>query len=183
MHPINQAVLAQALYDLRNGQTRRCKAMGFGENELEALKHPEQVAVLTNAAVTWCSVSVNRDIVTRLLNYRHKLTNEIAVVDRMLRLGASSEMVNALYGLSHQEVALRRGILQLPSRKGRPTLIGAEQEQELYRRWKAGVIESGFWLDDNYAMLALSLELAEAMDIPLASVWQNIQNWIKQGLE
>ena len=27
-HPLNQAVIAQALYDLRNGQLRRCKAMG-----------------------------------------------------------------------------------------------------------------------------------------------------------
>jgi hypothetical protein len=30
-HPLNQAVIAQALHDLRNGQLRRCKAMGFGE--------------------------------------------------------------------------------------------------------------------------------------------------------
>ena len=37
-HPLNQAVIAQALYDLRNGQLRRCKAMGFGEAELDALK-------------------------------------------------------------------------------------------------------------------------------------------------
>ena len=35
-HPLNQAVIAQALYDLRNGQLRRCKAMGFGEAELDA---------------------------------------------------------------------------------------------------------------------------------------------------
>lgn len=26
-HPLNQAVIAQALHDLRNGQLRRCKAM------------------------------------------------------------------------------------------------------------------------------------------------------------
>ena len=36
-HPLNQAVIAQALYDLRNGQLRRCKLMGFGEAELSAL--------------------------------------------------------------------------------------------------------------------------------------------------
>ena len=39
-HPLNQAVIAQALYDLRNGQLRRCKLMGFGEEDLDALKHP-----------------------------------------------------------------------------------------------------------------------------------------------
>ena len=45
-HPLNQAVIAQALHDLRNGQLRRCKAMGFGEQELSALKHPALVSVL-----------------------------------------------------------------------------------------------------------------------------------------
>ena len=38
-HPLNQAVIAQALHDLRNGQLRRCKLMGFGEAELDALKN------------------------------------------------------------------------------------------------------------------------------------------------
>src|SRR3546814_2122745 len=50
-HPLNQAVIAQALHDLRNGQLRRCKAMGFGEEELDALKHPELVSMLVNATV------------------------------------------------------------------------------------------------------------------------------------
>ena len=61
-HPLNQAVIAQALYDLRNGQLRRCKAMGFSEAELDALKHPAMVSVLANANVSWCSVSVNREV-------------------------------------------------------------------------------------------------------------------------
>ena len=51
-HPLNQAVIAQALHDLRNGQLRRCKAMGFGEEELDALKHPALVSVLVNATVS-----------------------------------------------------------------------------------------------------------------------------------
>ncbi|MBN0741681.1 DUF2857 family protein, partial [Pseudomonas aeruginosa] len=50
-NPLNQAVIAQALYDLRNGQLRRCKAMGFGEEELDALKHPALISVLANASV------------------------------------------------------------------------------------------------------------------------------------
>lgn len=37
-HPLNQAVIAQALHDLRTGQLRRCKSMGFDEHDLAALK-------------------------------------------------------------------------------------------------------------------------------------------------
>ena len=101
-------MIAQALHDLRNGQLRRCKAMGFGEEELDALKHPELVSMLVNATVSWCSVSVNREVLKRLLSQVHDVEREIATVDRMLRLGASTEMVSKFYGLTHQEVALRR---------------------------------------------------------------------------
>lgn len=86
-NPLNQAVIAQALYDLRNGQLRRCKAMGFGEEELDALKHPALISVLANASVSWCSVSVNREVLRRLLKQAQDVEKEIATVDRMLRLG------------------------------------------------------------------------------------------------
>src|SRR3546814_13720883 len=86
-HPLNQAVIAQALYDLRNGQLRRCKAMGFGEEELNALKRPELISVLLNASVSWCSVSINRDVVKRLLQQAQDAEKAIAFGDRLLRLG------------------------------------------------------------------------------------------------
>src|SRR3546814_14190493 len=122
-NPLNQAVLAQALYDLRNGQLRRCKAMGFGEEELDALKHPALISVLANANVSWCSVSVNREVLRRLLKQAQDVEKEIATVDRMLRLGASTEMVSRFYGLTHQEVALRREVFGLPKRKGRHPVL------------------------------------------------------------
>jgi hypothetical protein len=53
-HPLNQVVIAQALHDLRNGQLRRCEAMGFSASALEALKRPSAVSVLANAKVAWC---------------------------------------------------------------------------------------------------------------------------------
>ena len=80
-HPLNQAVIAQALHDLRNGQLRRCKAMGFGEEELDALKHPELVSMLVNATVSWCSVSVNREVLKRLLSQIQVSYGAISALD------------------------------------------------------------------------------------------------------
>ncbi|WP_442342026.1 hypothetical protein [Ectorhizobium quercum] len=37
-HPLNQAVIAQALHDLRNGQLRKAIFMRFQDEDLEALK-------------------------------------------------------------------------------------------------------------------------------------------------
>ena len=181
-HPLNQAVIAQALHDLRNGQLRRCKAMGFGEEELDALKHPELVSMLVNATVSWCSVSVNREVLKRLLSQVHDVEREIATVDRMLRLGASTEMVSKFYGLTHQEVALRRDIICLPKRRGRHPVLNEEQELALWKQWKAGITERGIALDDDSTMLELTMDLAEALSLPMSVIWAAIASWIDQGL-
>lgn len=181
-HPLNQAVIAQALHDLRNGQLRRCKAMGFGEQELDALKHPALVSVLVNATVSWCSVKVNRDVLHRLLRQVEDVEKEIVAVDRMLRLGASTEMVSKFYGLTHQEVALRRDILGLPKRKGRHPVLSEEQDTDLWARWKPAVVQRGIALDDDLAMLNLTLDLAEDLGLPASVIWATVRSWIDQGL-
>lgn len=180
-HPLNQAVLAQALHDLRNGQLRRCKAMGFGDAELDALKHPALVSVLINASVSWCSVSINRDVLRRLLSQMTDMEQDIVAVDRMLRLGASSEMVSCFYGLKHQEVALRRDIIGLPKRKGRYSVLDEAQDAALWRGWKTGLKDRGLTLSDDRPMLALALDLAEAMSLPACVVWAAIQAWIDEA--
>ena len=181
-NPLNQAVIAQALQDLRNGQLRRCKAMGFGDRELDALKHPALVSVLINATVSWCSVKVNHEVMQRLLRQVDDVEKEIAAVDRMLRLGASTEMVSKFYGLTHQEVALRRDMLGLPKRKGRHPVLTEEQETELWARWKPAVEQPGIVLDDAAAMLELTLNLAEELALPASVVWATVRSWIDQGL-
>lgn len=181
-HPLNQAVIAQALHDLRNGQLRRCKAMGFGEEELDALKHPALVSVLANATVSWCSVSVNRDVLKRLLSQVHDVEKEIAMVDRMLRLGASTEMISHFFGLTHQEVALRRDILGLPKRKGRHPVLDETQDAALWDHWKTAREKRSIALDDESAMLALAMDLAESMSLPMSVVWAAIRNWMDEGL-
>lgn len=181
-HPLNQAVIAQAMHDLRNGQLRRCKAMGFGEQELEALKHPALVSVLVNATVSWCSVKVNTDVLQRLLSQVRDVEKEIAIVDRMLRLGASTEMVSTFYGLTHQEVALRRDILGLPKRKGRHPVLSEAQETALWQQWHPAVTARGIALEDDTAMLALTLDLAEELGFPASVIWAVIRSWIDQGL-
>jgi len=181
-HPLNQAVIAQALHDLRTGQLRRCQAMGFSEHALEALKHPSLVSVLVNAKVAWCSVRVNGDVLQRLLNQTRDVEQEIDTIDRMLRLGASTEMVSERYGLTHQEVALRRQVLGMPQRKGRWPSLSEERETALWKCWHSRVKERKIELADDAAMLELSMDLADHQSLPLAVVWGAIRNWIEQGL-
>lgn len=176
-HPLNQAVVAQALHDLRYGQLRRCQAMGFTGPALEALKHPALVSVLVNAHVAWCSVQVNGKVLERLLEQVRDVAQEIESIDRLLRLGASTEMLSEFHGLSHQEVALRRQVLGLPPHKGRWPVLTEEQDTALWKRWSEAVKAQGIDMHDTPAMLELAMTLAESAELALAVVWTAIGAW------
>jgi hypothetical protein len=42
--------------------------------------------------------------------------------------------------------------------------------------------ERGIALDDEVAMLTLTMDLAEALNLPMSVIWAAIRNWIDQGL-
>ena len=116
-HPLNQAVIAQALHDLRNGQLRRCKSHGLrrgGAGCAEAPRTREHAGECHGVVVFGVGEPGSAEAAAEPGD---DVEREIATVDRMLRLGASTEMVSKFYGLTHQEVALRRDILGLPKRR------------------------------------------------------------------
>lgn len=179
-HPLHQAVLAQVLNDLRSGQLRRCQSMGFSPKSLAAMKRQELVSVLLNAKIRWCTITVNDELVQRLLKQIPNIEQEIAAIDRMLRLGASTEMVSEFHGLNHQEVALRRLVLGLPQRKGRWPVLTESEDANLWKAWQAAVAARGGATDDA-SMLTVCMELAELRSVPLAVVWSMVRNWLNPG--
>lgn len=181
-HTMNQAVITQVLQDLRSGQLRRCLSIGFTEQQLAALKRPELLSVLANAQVGWCTVKVNPAVVQRILTQAIAVTEEVAAIDRLLRAGASTEMMSQYHGLTHQEVAMRRNVLGLNKRKGRHPALDEAQDVELWRRWKPLRDQRQLDVTDEAAMLQLALDVAENMALPLSVVWATIQGWVEQKL-
>jgi hypothetical protein len=180
-HPLNQAVIAQALHDLRTGQLRRAEAMGFPPRCLEALKSPALASLLSNTKVPWCRVTVNGQVVERLLDRERDFESEVEAIDRMLRLGASTEMVAEFHGLTHQEVALRRQVLGLPERRGRWPVLTEAEDAALWEHWSTELKARSIDTNDDAAMLAVSMDLAERQNLPLSVVWGAIRVWIEQG--
>lgn len=181
-HPLNQAVIAQILHDLRNGQLRKVRALGLDDRDLDALKQPATASVLANASVSWCSVIVNRHVVRNLALQVEDVEREVVEVDRLLRLGASTELISRFYGLSHQEVGLRRALIGLAGRKGRHPVLTEQQDADLWEAWSAEVKKREIARDDETAMLAVAADLAEATDLPVAVIWGAIQGWVSERL-
>ena len=181
-HPLQQAVITQTLYDVLHGQVRRAESWGFPPAALEALKNPASASLLANTQVPWCHVRVNGPVVLRLLDRERYLEQERETIVRMLKLGASTEMVNEFYGLTHEEVALRRQMIGLPERRGRWPVLTEAEDRALWERWSPSVKTRTINVQDDTAMLTLAMELAEEQKLPLAVVWSTIRNWIDQGL-
>jgi hypothetical protein len=180
-HPLNQAVIAQALHYRRNGQLRRALSMGFSEALLEALEEPTLVYLLVNSNVAWCKATVNPGLVQRLLEQTYTIKKEIETIDRMLRLGASTEMVSEFFAYTHQEVALRRKMLHLPDRKGRWPVLSESQDSSLWERWQAEMKSRGVSIEDNKAMLFLAMDLAQETSLPLSVIWSSIGVWVAEA--
>jgi hypothetical protein len=91
-------------------------------------------------------------------------------------------MVSRFYGLTHQEIALRRDVLGLPKRKGRHPVLDEDQDTALWQHWKRLTTERNVSLDDDASMLDVAMDLSENMALPLSVVWAAIRNWVDQGL-
>ena len=180
--PLNQAVVTQTLHDFHCGNLRRCLSVGFSETDLAVLKDADVVSTLVNSVFPWCCARLDRDVFQRLLARGRDLGKEAESIDRMLRLGASTEMVSEFHGLTHQEVALRRKVLALPLRRGRWRVLTEEQDAALWRRWSPKIKARGIDPKNDAEMLALDMELAEEQSLPLSVVWSATRSWVEQGL-
>lgn len=156
--------------------------MGFDDEDLDALKHPAMASVLANANVSWCSVAINRDVLRRLLHQADDVTQEVVRIDRLLRLGASTELISKFFGLTHQEIALRRSVIGLPKRKGRHPVLSEEQDVNLWKRWFSAVKEQEVDTNDDMGMLNIAADLAETTGLPLSVIWSAVRGWIDEGL-
>lgn len=180
--PLNQAVMTQTLHDFHCGNLRRCLSIGFSETDLAALKDDDVVGTLINSVFPWCCVRLDREVFQRLLRRGQDLGKEAESIERMLRLGASTEMMSEFHGLPHQEVALRRKVLSLPQRRGRWRVLTEEQDAALWKRWSPTIKARGIDPRNDAEMLALGMELAQEQSIPLSVVWSATRSWIEQGL-
>lgn len=194
--PINEAILSQVLHNMRNGQLRRCIEMGLEPELLAQFQQPSVLSLLLNTPVSWCTVSIDGDIVKRLLNGAQRSNEEVRMLERALRLGATTQMLQQFFGLSPQDVALQRLMMGITARRGRWREFSEEMDTQLWYRWTDLMKEHQVELNDTVALLNVAMLVAEELNAPqenladdgltdslnLAVIWNRIQNWIREGL-
>ncbi|MDR0770538.1 MAG: DUF2857 domain-containing protein [Burkholderiales bacterium] len=175
---LNEAILHHVIHQIHEGNFNACKAMGFNEDQIAKLlgMSPKELSRLAYSRVTWGNVVLN-PVFDRLLNGLDD--NRDLIINRAVRLGASSTMMMDVFGLNNGETAQRRRILGIPSRKGRPTELTDNQKADIWHRWKALVAEAERPVSQLSVQekLDLAMVIAEEQNTVLANVWQEINSY------
>ncbi|WP_339428275.1 DUF2857 domain-containing protein [Pseudomonas sp. RA_105y_Pfl1_P41] len=168
---LNQAMLTQVLHELRQGNLQRCKALGLGEDDIYLLESlpPTTLSRLAHANVPWVEVKIDSPVLHRLIDQAER---DERLINRALKLGASSTIMYQCFGLAHSETALRRRLLKIETRKGRPQSLSEAQEHALWQRWCQ--LRAQYGTGDQ---LDAMMMLAEEQQISLTIVWQQIDEY------
>ena len=189
---INEAVLTQVINHLRNGQFKRCAEMGLKPEILAQLQQPFVVSLLTNTPGSWVEVRVNTDVMEKILATAERSQQEELQIERALKLGATTTMIQSFFGLSPEDTAIKRLIMEIHPRRGRWRQLDGTLEHQIWYRWDHLMQENQVSLDDSLALLDIAMILTEEINagtdqdspefISLAVVWWLIQSWLKDGL-
>lgn len=182
---LNQAALHHLLNEIHRGNYNACKAMGVNEEVICCLQHlsPAKLSRLIYSHVCWGRFEVDTTVFKRLLDGLDD--NRESIINRAVRLGASSPMMLECFGLTHSETAQRRRLLRVPTRKGRLVELSTDQKTEIWHRWQALIKDSEKSVKQLTSLekLDLMMLIAEEQNIVLVSIWQEILSYTEVGNE
>lgn len=181
--PVNQAILSQFLGDQRNGQFRRSQEVGFTEKHIRLLQDKKRVELLESTPVRWTVVRVDPNILDRLLECADKAEKEIAILDAMLKLGASSQMIADIFGYNQRDIAFRKRVLEIDKKQGRWQEVTEEQNHELWHKWKAKIAQYQLDIENLTDMAKVCMILAKNSGIPMAMIWSAMRKWMEDEQE
>ena len=174
---INEALLANVLLNLREGNVRSCLNLGFSEDELKAINQLtlDELFYISHSTVQFAKVEINHDAFWKLLAVAQENAEEQQVIDRALLLCASIEMLNQYFGLSTSAVSARRQLLGKEEKMGRKVAATDEEQELIWHLWKKyqSTIEN---LNSLEGLELLSL-IAEESNMNLTVVWKIVCEW------
>lgn len=177
IHSINYVILTNALHALKEGNIRHCEILGFTLDEINALDQLslEELFTVNRAAIPFISITVRHDILHHLLAQAHQEYRRQQQIKRAIRLGGSIALLNHYFGLTSNDVCLRRRLLGVSVPYGRTPEPDEETDAEIWRQWQQCRVEN---LESHDALMAM-MQVTEALlpktkGLSLTTVWKRI---------
>lgn len=151
---LNYAVLTDALHALKEGNIRHCEHLGFTFDEMNALNQLslDELFIVSRSSAPFVAVSIRHDVFCHLLALSRQEVQRQQQINRAIRLGSSIALLNRYFGLTSNEVCLRRRLLGISIPYGRTPVPDEETDAGIWRQWQRRRVEN---LDSPEALEAM----------------------------
>lgn len=174
---INYTILTDALHALKEGNIRHCESLGFTFDEMNALNQLslDELFTVSRVAAPFVSVSVRHDVLHHLLAQARQEYHHQQEINRAIRLGGSISLLNHYFGLTSNEVCLRRRLLGVSVPYGRTPEPDEETDAAIWLQWQKCRVEN---LESPNALIAM-MQVTEVLlprfqGLSLTMVWRRI---------
>lgn len=174
---LNYAVLTDALHALKEGDIRHCESLGFTFDEMNALNllSLDELFMVSRSAAPFVSVSIRHDVLHHLLALARQEHNSQKQINRAIRLGGSIALLNQYFGLTSNDVCLRRRMLGVSVPNGRTPEPDEETDAAIWRQWQKYRVENLASPEALGAMMQVTETLlSQSKGLPLTTVWKRI---------
>lgn len=174
---LNYAVLTDALHALKEGNISHCKSLGFTFDEMNALNllSLDELFMVSRARAPFVSVSIRHDVLHHLLELVRQEHKRQKQISRAIRLGGSIALLNQYFGLTSNDVCLRRRMLGVSVPNGRTPEPDEETDAVIWQQWQKCRVENLASPEALDAMMQVTETLlSRTQGLLLTTIWKRI---------
>lgn len=174
---LNYAVLTDALHALKDGNIRYCESLGFTFDEMNALNQLslDELFIISRESAQFLAVTVHHDALHLLLAKSREEVLQQQRINHAIRLGGSIALLNKYFGLTSNEVCLRRRLLGVCVPYGRTPEPDEETDAAIWRQWQQCRVANLESADALAAMMQVTQTLLPKVEgLSLTIVWKRI---------
>ncbi|MBZ7394317.1 DUF2857 domain-containing protein [Klebsiella michiganensis] len=174
---LNYAVLTDALHALKEGNFHHCESLGFTFDEMTDLNQLslDELFIVSRSSAPFVAISVRHDILRHLMVLARQEVRQQQQIHRAIRLGGSIALLNQYFGLTSNEVCLRRRLLGVSVPYGRTPEPDEETDAAIWQQWQKCRVENLVSPEALVAMMQVTETLlSQTEGLPLTTVWKRI---------
>lgn len=174
---LNYAVLTDALHALKEGNFHHCKTLGFTFDEMNTLNQLslDELFIVSRSSAPFVAINVRHDVLRHLMVLARKEVRQQQQIHRAIRLGGSIALLNQYFGITSNEVCLRRRLLGVSVPYGRTPEPDEETDAAIWRQWQQCRVDNLESSDALAAMMQVTEKLLpDAGGLSLTTVWKRI---------
>ena len=186
IYSLNHTVLTNALAALKEGNFRYCETLGFTFDELNTLNQLslDELFIVSRASTQFMMVTVHHDVLRNILTSSRKEAQHQQQINRAIRLGGSIALLNHFFGLTSNDVCIRRRLLGVNIPYGRTPIPNETVDAEIWLSWQKNRPENLGTPAVLEAMMQVTESLSSREKGPsLTTVWNRITLCEKEVLE